>query len=408
MKRKNLAKKLAALMMTSVMVIPTGITAFASEAVLNPGTGNGFPIVKKVATDENNTTCAPDTTFYFNLVAGGEEESLNYATAEGEKTVYDIQEGLKDAEGNAIGLSIDDGSDSAQFTSSMAADRADGSIYTNATEAKVLVDTSVFDNADLGVYHYILSENIPAGTTEDPKYPGITYDESVYHIYVFALEESGERVYNYIAYKAEDENADKESAKTDTLEFTNDYGKEYDTTHKVTITKELSGNQASSGDPFEFTIKVEPDGGNEKFWVEVAETSDVSVKIPYTLDSTNDYTKTVSIKGTGTIEIYGLTEGDVITVDEADYSGKGYKTTYDVEDDNTVKDMDIIKDVDDSNKEDKVTFKVVDDTAKIVVTNARSATTPTGIAMTFAPYIVMVAFAGVFAVMFLRKKREDF
>ena len=70
--------------------------------------------------------------------------------------------------------------------------------------------------------------------------------------------------------------------------------------------------------------------------------------------------------------------------------------------------MDIIKDVDDSNKEDKVTFKVVDDTAKIVVTNARSATTPTGIAMTFAPYIVMVAFAGVFAVMFLRKKREDF
>ncbi len=38
--------------------------------------------------------------------------------------------------------------------------------------------------------------------------------------------------------------------------------------------------------------------------------------------------------------------------------------------------------------------------------NEKKADTPTGIAMTFAPYAVMVAFAGVFAVMFLRKKEK--
>lgn len=44
----------------------------------------------------------------------------------------------------------------------------------------------------------------------------------------------------------------------------------------------------------------------------------------------------------------------------------------------------------------------------VLVDNNKAVTTPTGIAMTFAPYALMVAFAGVFAVMFLRKKREDF
>ena len=40
-------------------------------------------------------------------------------------------------------------------------------------------------------------------------------------------------------------------------------------------------------------------------------------------------------------------------------------------------------------------------------TNNRDAVTPTGIVMSFAPYILLVALAGVFAVLFLRKRRHE-
>lgn len=43
----------------------------------------------------------------------------------------------------------------------------------------------------------------------------------------------------------------------------------------------------------------------------------------------------------------------------------------------------------------------------VVCTNLKNAVTPTGIAMTVAPYILMVAVAGIFAVLFLRRRHEE-
>ena len=45
----------------------------------------------------------------------------------------------------------------------------------------------------------------------------------------------------------------------------------------------------------------------------------------------------------------------------------------------------------------------------ITVTNTRNASAPTGIAMTYGPYALMVALAGGMAVLFLRRRnREDY
>ena len=55
-----------------------------------------------------------------------------------------------------------------------------------------------------------------------------------------------------------------------------------------------------------------------------------------------------------------------------------------------------------------VTGTIKDNNVLITVTNTRNPITPTGIAMTFAPYALMVLFAGGIAVLFLRKKKEDF
>ena len=43
----------------------------------------------------------------------------------------------------------------------------------------------------------------------------------------------------------------------------------------------------------------------------------------------------------------------------------------------------------------------------VVCTNLKNAVTPTGIAMTVAPYILMVAVAGIFAILFLRRRHEE-
>ena len=40
--------------------------------------------------------------------------------------------------------------------------------------------------------------------------------------------------------------------------------------------------------------------------------------------------------------------------------------------------------------------------------NDKVVTTPTGIVMTFGPYVLLIALAGVFATLFFRRKREEF
>ena len=45
--------------------------------------------------------------------------------------------------------------------------------------------------------------------------------------------------------------------------------------------------------------------------------------------------------------------------------------------------------------------------ANYIITNTKEAVAPTGIAMTVVPYILMVAVAGIFAVLFLRRRHEE-
>lgn len=398
MKRNMLAKKLTAALLTGTMVMSMGMTAFAGKKPLEPGEEKKLSVTKNVTTDGN--TPAPQEVFQFAIGDGDEQAYLEYETENGTEMVYDIQPALKDEDGRIMGLSIVGAAD---FTDSSSYTTANGT-YTNEN-AKIVIDEDAFATADLGVYHYTLSEIIPE---TDAKYPGITYDETQYHIYVFVREISGERTYNYIAYKDADGagTVAMETEKTDDLSFTNDYGMINGETHDVTISKVLGGNQPSADDEFIFTITINPDKANEKFNVEYAVTANAEKQFD-TIDTASNSPKTYTIQGSGYIKITGLTDGDEIKVDENDYSGTGYTTTYAKAggSEGIVGDFEVTST---DGKADFAEFKVTGDGARIEVTNTRNASTPTGIAMTFAPYAVMVAFAGVFAVMFLRKKREDF
>ena len=88
-----------------------------------------------------------------------------------------------------------------------------------------------------------------------------------------------------------------------------------------------------------------------------------------------------------TLHIYGLSENDTYTVTEADYSAEGYTTTV---------------------KDENANGKLTKDETMVEFINDKNVGPATGVAMTFAPYVLLVAAAGgLGAVVLGKKKRED-
>ena len=344
MKRTNLAKKLTAIAMTGVMVMSMGMTAFAADGI------TGIDVKKTVTTDGN--TYAPNTTFTF-TIAEGEADTVSG------KTVY---------AGVAGGLTMSEG---IEFTADSNADTAAEYIKSGA----ITVDATKFTTP--GIYHYVVSET--EGT-----YEGITYDKTSYDLYVYVENVGGEiKVAGVTASIPEGEGNPEKATE---IAFTNDYGKTNNTVHSVLITKEVTGNQGDKTKEFSFSLSVDGDEGE---LYKVVYTNQMDEEIVTYLTSGAE-AASYTLKNDESLQIYGLSAGDTYTVTEADYSGDGYTTTVNEEETNTK------------------TGTTAEGNVTVAFENNKNVTTPTGIAMTFAPYALMVVFAGVFAVMFLRKKREDF
>ena len=344
MKRTNLAKKLTAMAMTGVMVMSMGMTAFAADGI------TGIDVKKTVTTDGN--TYAPNTTFTF-TIAEGEADTVSG------KTVY---------AGVAGGLTMSEG---IEFTADSNADTAAEYIKSGA----ITVNAGKFTTP--GIYHYVVSED--AGT-----YEGITYDTKTYDLYVYVENVKGEIKVAGVTPSIPEGEGNPEKATE--IAFTNDYGKTNNTVHSVLITKEVTGNQGDKTKEFSFSLSVDGDEG-ELYKVVYTDQKDGTTVSYLTSDAA---APPYTLKHGESLQIFGLSASDTYTVTETDYSGDGYTTTVNGEATNTNNGTTANGDV-------TVAFE-----------NSKNVTTPTGIAMTFAPYIVMVAFAGVFAVMFVRKKREDF
>ena len=110
-----------------------------------------------------------------------------------------------------------------------------------------------------------------------------------------------------------------------------------------------------------------------------------------TTNSSGAASKTFDLRDDETVTIYGLTADTKYTITEGDYSSFGYETT--------------------NNKGTGLTTgeqTMGTENNHVVFTNNKNVTTPTGIIMSFAPYVSVLVLAGIFAVTFLRRKREDF
>lgn len=342
--KRRMNKRMAAATLAGAMVLSMNGMAWAAVT--------DFNLTKEVTTD--GKTHAPNTAFSFTITEG-DEGTLGTAK------VY---------AGVPGGLTLDTAND---FSFAPGADTS--ATYTKT--GKINVNVSVFEKP--GVYHYLVTET--QGT-----YDGITYDVTPRHLYVFVV--NATNGYEVDAIKVV---KDGETAKADDLKIVNSYGDGTpdDAIHDFIIKKTVTGNQGDKNMPFSFTVTIDgddadkPEAGAEKYMA--VKTSKTGGEEP--IHITDGVAQEFTLMNGETLHIYGLSEKDTYTVTETDYSADGYTTT-----------------VKDSNAEGFLTV----DGITVEFINDKQVGPATGVAMTFAPYVLLVAAAGgLGAVVLGKKKRED-
>lgn len=371
MKKKALATKMAAFVMAGAMTMAMGFPAFAES--------KSIPFYKTIV-DQNSVTDNsyiqnPNTSFEF-VLADGAATTLDVKNEKGQTVNVPVLAGLtKDVEGNKelIGITYDK-----TLTVQPGEKTATGHIN---------VDFDKFysyANYKPGIYHYTLEEKSPA---EGSKYDGMVYSQVKYDVYVFVY-----------GVNAEDANSEKNAivvaangtyygeGKTSKVNFDNTY-----TTYNLDVKKIVDGNQGDQNKPFTFTIGVTGAAGEKYYYSYCDENGNpTGNKIELTSGTSQD----IPLKHNEMIRIYGLSANDSYTVTEASYTNDGYETKYVLNGGTAV--------------ENNSTTGSLSTDGHIVYTNTKSITTPTGIVTEYAPYILLVAAAGAFAVLFLRRKKEEF
>lgn len=324
-------------------------------------------ITKNITKDAN--TYAPATTFEFTVAPWTETATEGALVQPGPQGgVYFSMQGTDKVYTGSI-VSTPDISDISETT-------------TTAGTTNLQVDTNVMLQKDPGIYRYEVKETTPSSNA----YDGMTYstETKYFDVYVTVNEETHEKEVS--AYTFVDEDVD--SGKDDGV-FENNYTAANKT---LKVEKKLDGTQASQNQ--EFTFKITISGANgEKYKIVKTNAQGQPEAIPTGDSLTSGTQATFTLQGDEYITVYGLSANDTYTVYEEDYSSLGYSTTIKV--DNT--------DADAAPSNQKISGD--DDTVTFI--NYRQATTPTGIVMNVAPYVLLVVVAAAGCFVFLRKRRED-
>ena len=210
-----------------------------------------------------------------------------------------------------------------------------------------------------GIYSYEVSE-------VDGGYDGIDYDDERHTMNVFV--DNTNSVY---AVAVDDKNIDGGKG---SLDFNNSYA-----TSSVTVKKVITGNQADMNAEFDITITIQGTAG-KSYTVVNGQASENIVA------GTNGVaTKTIALGNNETFTVSGLSESDTYTVaEDSKYATDGYTVSY---------------------TGDYQNAKATGNT--VTVTNTKNASSPTGVIMNIAPYVLMVALAGGIAFFFLRRRNAE-
>lgn len=367
LKNNKYARRLAAALMTGAMMVSMmGMTAFAQNGgeTEKPEFATETKITKHLELGEN--VYAPTATFSF-MIAVAEADSVGEGG---------IEEAIK---GNK--------------TISVAYTPTDGMLDEAGEIEKTTVDAFMFDASKFGkpgIYHYTVTED----TTT--KYPGMTYDEDlVKDLYVYVENTDPDDPDGNLKIAA-CVLRDEATAKDKTDGFTNTYD-ETSGLKTLTVTKEVTGAQGNKNADFEFTILIGnvEQNGEEKYHVVITKFNENGEEVTTTDTFEKGVADTFTLSDGEKVKIYGLSKDDTYTITEDSKDAAGYTTTI----------MANSTDKDDDNR--TVTSNVGQDTTVTFENNKGTGLPETGVILNIAPYILMVALAGVLAFFFLRKRHYE-
>lgn len=387
MKMKKLARVFTSAVLTGAMVLTMGgMTAFAmnpgeepNEPVVSPTTperpGNFVTEITKIIRKRENVY-APKATFKFTASGGVEISGAN----------------LGDAAIPSITISND---------GILTSVPTEETLTKPSYEVGKLAITVNGDYPAPGKYRYTITEE----GAQDGNAEGIKYDVTPrnFDVIVASVNDGTKEAPNYVNKVVAATFVTEDGNSKDWGKIWNGYGFEPGSenpepntdVNDLTITKVVAGNQGNKSEDFTFSIKVtDEDNNSEQYYVMYNE-SNATKRENFTLKS-GETDKTVTLKHGESVTITGLSNSDKYEVTEMLNSAEGYTTTVQINSGDVVTAL-------------GTTERTMGATnTTVTVTNTKDVTTPTGIVLSFAPYILLVALAGVFGVLFLRRKKEEF
>ena len=344
MKTKRLAAVFMAVVMMAVMAVP----AFADdgqEAATSTGSSGSelSSMTFSKVVDADNNTFLPNETIKFTVEAAAASLGETY---NGEP-VYSGSEGSGTITANDV--TVNPAHRGKQTYSST-------------------LNFSSLSFKKPGIYKYTVSEN--AGTNADMSYESTP---RILYVYVEWTDTSMTATHVYGAAMTKAGSTEKSA------NFDNEYKKSNKTEEEfkdLTIKKTVSGAQADKEKLFKFNVTITSGSGRTTYVVHKTDGSEE------TLTSGAKYE--FELKHNETITIENLSTNDTYTVVETTDSKKGYTATGEVT---------------------TATNMPAADTT-VTVNNEKKSVTPTGIFMSYAPYIAMIAAAAALALVFRRRREE--
>ena len=338
-------KRLAAVFMAVVMVIAMAVPAFA-DGGQEAATSAGTPGSELSSMTFSKVVDADNNTFL-------PSETINFtvsaATASSGETYND--EPVYDGSGTITAAPV-------------TVDPADRGKQTYSST----LDFSALSFDKPGIYKYTVKET--PGSNKD-----MTYDSTSRTLYVYVEWKdenmTATRVYGAAMTKA---GSTEKSAN-----FDNEYKKSNKTGEEfkdLTIKKTVSGAQADKDKLFTFNVTITSGSGRTTYIIHKPDGAD------QTLTSGTPYEFT--LKHNETIIIENLSTNDTYKVEETADSKKGYTATGEVKTDTNMPAAN----------------------TTVTVNNEKKSVTPTGIFMSYAPYIAMIAAAAALALVFRRRREE--
>lgn len=403
MKRKRLASVLGASALTFGTMLAPAMPVFAATSYTGVS-GKSVSIQKYLVMDSN--AAVPNVTFNFSIVGESKANSNTYSGADASKVTG------SPVIGKAVFTNASTKYSSVQNLESTGIQAVTGKKDPVTLEAgqsyaraNVSVDFSGVTFKEPGIYRYKITESADKTGT-------ITNDVKTTRYMDVYVEDNGSgklSVKGYVLHgtaidPAQDGANINDDAKSEGFVNTmNGKG--------LSITKQVSGNQASHDEYFKFTLNISHALPNTTYSVDLSK-ADATTKVTGVNADTHANAATITTNEGGNASVeYWLQAGQSVSVNSLSIG-----TTYTVSEDKAVMTREgyttEITNADDTDGVTNAEFTTngsvdkADTKIDISFTNKKSGTIPTGVVMAVAPFAVVTLFGGAGAATIVMKKRK--